>query len=242
MSRTPLPTRTVANVCRGVLRHLGLDVRRYRPHPYRPATLVAEPRTILDVGAADGTPELYDAFPKAFLVAFEPIAEQLARLGLLLGDRPAEFVTVALGNTDGKLELTIDTTNALKSSFHSRTPLTSSSGTTVGRCVDLRTLDQLAKTSNWQPPFALKIDTEGHELAILQGAPETLKRTAVLYCETTVGRRFEQGYQFSDVASLLFDRGFELVDVLTAPRGRDGRTLFLDTVWTPRVATTQGSP
>lgn len=224
------------NLIRAGFARIGVEVRRHRPHPYRPANLSLEPRTILDIGAADGTPDLYRAFPNAHLVAFEPIREQLEQLRASLGGRPCELMPLAIGSSEGELHLSVDPTNLLKSSFHSRTHLTVSPGSTVTRPVPLRKLDAIVQECNWPPPYALKIDTEGHELDVLLGATQTLSKTVVLYCETSVGPRFQGGYTFSDVARLLIDRGFELVDVLAAPRGADGRILFLDAVWAPQDA------
>lgn len=190
----------------------------------------------MDVGAADGTPDLYRAFPDAHLVAFEPIKEQLEQLKASLGGRSCELMPVAIGSSEGELHLSVDSTNLLKSSFHCRTDLTMSPGSPVTRPVPLRKLDAIVQEYNWPPPYALKIDTEGHEFDVLLGATQTLSKTVVLYCETSVGHRFQSGYTFSDVARLLIDRGFELMDVLAAPRAVDGRTLFLDAVWAPQDA------
>lgn len=219
----------------GLLR-LGVDVRRHRPHPYRPRTVIAEPRTILDVGAADGTPDLYRAFPDAFVVAFEPLAEQAQDLRETLSSRSHEIVGVAVGDSEGNVTLEVDTNNPLKSSFHSRTALTISSAACEPRTVPVQPLDNLVLGSRWEPPYVLKVDTEGHDLNVLQGAAHTLTQTVVLYCEITVGHRFNDSYAFSDLAGFLIAQGFELVDILAGPRGPDGRTLFLDTVWIPRTA------
>jgi FkbM family methyltransferase len=217
------------------LRHtagrIGLDVRRLRAHPWRPIQLALEVATILDVGAADGTPDLYRAYPSAKIVAIDPIAEQLARLRLKLGGRTAEYVEAALGDRDGSVELHVDRTNILKSSVSARTALTASDGRLEPRVVRVRRLDDVVAEHNWPAPFALKIDTEGQELAVLSGAEETLSGCAVVYCETSVAARFEGGYTFSDVARHMLGHGFELVDVIDAPTGRDGRTIFLDCVW-----------
>lgn len=211
-----------------------MELRRYRPHPYRPAKVLAEPRTILDVGAADGTPELYTAFADAFIVAFEPLPEQLPRLRAGLETRSHQIIGVAVGSSDGTLDLAVDAINPLKSSFHPRTTFTRSAEHCVRRTVPVRTLDGLVSAGGWVPPYVLKVDTEGHELDVLKAATRTLERTVALYCETTVGQRFDGGYTFSEVAGFLIAQGFELVDLLAAPRGGDGRTLFVDAVWVPR--------
>jgi FkbM family methyltransferase len=161
-------------------------------------------------------------------------SQQLARLRPSLAGRTAEYVEAAVGDRDGTVELHIDRTNILKSSFNSRTALTASDGGVDRRMVPMRPLDDLVVEHNWLAPFALKIDTEGHELAVLSGAEQTLSGCAVVYCETSVAARFESGYQFSDVACRMLELGFELVDVIDAPTGRDGRTVFLDCVWLRR--------
>jgi FkbM family methyltransferase len=216
---------------RQTAQRVGLDVRRFRPHPWRPLGLATEVKTILDVGAADGTPDLYEAYPSANIVAIDPIGEQLARLRENLAGRSAEYIEAAVGDREGTVELHIDRANILKSSVSSRTALTASDGGSDRRMVPMRPLDDLVAEHNWLTPFALKIDTEGHEVAVLSGAERTLSDCAVVYCETSVAARFENGYQFSDVAGRMLELGFELVDVIDAPIGRDGRTLFLDCVW-----------
>jgi FkbM family methyltransferase len=195
--------------------------------------LAKEPRTILDVGAANGTPQLYGAYPDALIVAFEPLAEQLERLRLTLKGRPSELVPVAIGDSTDEVRLSIDTTNALKSSLYSRTMLTRDSKPSTERTVPMRRLDDLVSESGWEPPYVLKVDTEGHELAVLSGATATLRDACVIYCEVSVGPRFNGSYRFSEVAALLIQERFELVDVLDAPRGPDGRTLLIDSVWMP---------
>lgn len=212
-------------------RLLGLDVRRLRLHPWRPLQLAGHVPTILDVGSADGTPDLYSAYPSAKIIAIDPIAEQLDRLRGKLGTRSAEYIEAAAGDLDGSVELFIDHTNILKSSISPRTTLTASGGTLTRRVVRMRRLDDIVAENSWSTPFALKIDTEGHELSVLAGAEKTLSSCAVVYCETSVAARFEDGYGFSDLARHMHERGFELVDIIDAPNGRDGRTIFLDCVW-----------
>lgn len=225
---------------RGAAR-IGLDIKRFRPHPWRPVQLSIEIPTIIDVGAADGTPELYNAYPSSKIVAIDPIAEQLARLEAKLVDRDVDYIETALGDHEGQVELHVDHDNLLKSTANKRTELTASNGPSTARIVRMRRLDDLVAQGGWQPPYALKIDTEGHELAVLTGATETLSKCAVVYCETSVAGRFAGGYRFSQVARFMLDLGFDLVDVIDAPVGVDGRTVFLDCVWMPGVGGASGA-
>ncbi len=208
----------------------GLDVRR-AGHPWRPPDCPPI-GTVIDVGAADGTPELYEAYPEANLVVIDPLREQLDRLSEKTAPRAVVPVVSALGAEDSELELTVPSENLYKSSLHARTSLTDESGDVSVRRVTVRRLDDLVAEHGWAEPLVLKVDTEGHDLEVLKGAVSTLRGCPVVYTEASLGRRFVDGYGFKDLATFMFDAGFDLVDVLDAPRGRDRRTAFLDCVWT----------
>jgi FkbM family methyltransferase len=235
MERLSAGGRRIETAGQRALLRFGLEVRRRRTHPWRPPGTRVSARTIIDVGAADGTPDLYRAFPEAGLVvAFDPIPEQLAKVQRSVGTRNVELHDFALGSSPGSLELQLPDRDIFKSSFHPRTNLTAERGKSATRSVRIQRLDDVARECNWPSPFVLKIDTEGHDLEVLLGATETLAHCAVVYCETSLGSRFEGGYRFSELHQLLYERGFEIVDVLEAPRGPDARVLFLNCVWVPR--------
>src|SRR5215472_996180 len=55
------------------------------------------PATMVDVGVGPGTPDIYEAFPDAFLVLIEPVAEQFAAARRILKRRRGTLVEAALG-------------------------------------------------------------------------------------------------------------------------------------------------
>jgi hypothetical protein len=56
----------------------------------------------------------------------------------------------------------------------------------------------------------LKVDVEGYELSVLQGASAVLARTDCIYFEAA-SENFEQfGYALSDIRQFLRDRGFRV--------------------------------
>src|SRR5256885_13873223 len=68
-------------------RALGLEISRAKPtrnsiaeHCELLVRLVFEPKTIIDVGAADGTSGLYDYFPDADLLLIDPLEEHMPAL------------------------------------------------------------------------------------------------------------------------------------------------------------------
>jgi FkbM family methyltransferase len=74
--------------------------------------------------------------------------------------------------------------------------------------VPMHPLDELIPA---RPTRLLKIDVEGSELPVLQGAGEVLAETDIVYCElsTTNCRRF--GYEPQQVEKLLLDAGFVFI-------------------------------
>jgi FkbM family methyltransferase len=220
----------------GLIARLGYELRRpSAPPPWRPVGRAFHAGTILDVGAADGTPGLYAAYPEAHIVAFDPLAEQLDRLVSASPQQRIETVNVALGAAEGEAELSVPEDVKLKSSLHQRTALTADGGTISSRRVPVRCLDDLVREHDWPKPYVLKIDTEGHELEVLRGAVETLRDCAVVYTEASLAERFVAGYRFRELSEFFFERDFDLVDVLEAWRGANGHVYFLDCVWTPRA-------
>jgi hypothetical protein len=68
-----------------------------------------------------------------------------------------------------------------------------------------------------------------------------MRECPIIYTEASLGRRFEGGYSFRELTTFMFDAGYELVDVLDAPLGRDRHVAFLDCVWS-RVDPDQDRP
>jgi len=74
--------------------------------------------------------------------------------------------------------------------------------------VPLVTLDSLLKEES---PTLVKIDVEGFELFVLQGATALLERTKFIYFESCDDHFKRNGYTFSDIFDLLTSKKFEIV-------------------------------
>jgi hypothetical protein len=68
-----------------------------------------------------------------------------------------------------------------------------------------------------RPTRLLKLDVEGYELPVLQGAAHTLEQTQIVYCELSTGNCRRFGYQPQEVEQLLVAKGF--VFIQTGPAG-----------------------
>jgi FkbM family methyltransferase len=81
--------------------------------------------------------------------------------------------------------------------------------------VHATTLDSLAAQLGLSAPFLLKLDVQGAEESVLNGAAEVLKKTHVVICEADME-------DFQDLNAALVKRGFFLYDLTELSRIADG--------------------
>ena len=170
------------------------------------------PKTVFDVGAANGTPVLYKAFPEAFHVLIEPLEENEPHLQKILREYEGKYFLTAVGARDEELTINVEP-NKRRSSIYSRTSL-SPTDPVEKRKIPVTTLDALAKEHHFQPPFGLKIDTEGFEYQVLEGAPNFLRETQFVIAELSIEKLYEDSYSFAEFVGLMDRHNFYLCDVL----------------------------
>jgi FkbM family methyltransferase len=212
-----------------------LEQRRRERSGWRPDRLRRpglSPATVIDVGAATGTPELYEAFPEAHLVLIEPLEECREALERWLSTHRGERVESAIGGHEGDVVLHVDRESPWVSSILQ--PVRPHEGAApVERRVAMTTLDRLLEAPGWKPPFGLKVDSEGFELEVVKGATRLLAETQFVIAEVSVTPRFEGGYSFAEFIAAMDDRGFALSDVLDGWKVRPaGSVIFLDALFT----------
>lgn len=202
----------------------GLELRRSGGPGFNSEYLsrFGEYKTVFDVGVADGTPELYKAFPRAAFVLVDPHSD-FSRARSLIGDKAdVRVFSAAAGAGPGTAELNVESDPAL-SSVKSRPR---SDASAYRKQVPVTTLDDICgRLGRVSPPVLVKIDVEGAELDVLKGAGTLLKTVDALIVEVSISRRFIDGPDFVDVAVYLRERGFRVRDILTVCRGPNGANL-----------------
>jgi FkbM family methyltransferase len=190
------------------------------------------PATVVDVGAGPGTPNLYAAYPDAFHVMVEPLQEFAERLDERLTRRRGERLAVAAGDRAGTVTLHVNTSRPAMSSVYEVEGLPPSAGPWEDREVPITTLDDLLAERGWEPPFGLKIDTEGNEDRVIRGATRFLADTQFVIAEVWAAERFRGSYGFAGFVRLMDERGFRLCDVIHVQRSpRTGEALYLDAIF-----------
>jgi FkbM family methyltransferase len=192
----------------------------------RPATfddvLAAQRFTVdevIDVGVHAGTTWLYEGFPDSRFVLVEPIPGGEA----LLESRPRDYtyVNCGLGAEPGRLTLNRYNNEKLDSFLEMRhfTDEVSERRQLTERVeVPVRTLDEIIEEHCASDNIGIKIDTEGFELDVVKGLDRQKERVTFIIAETSVVRRHQDSYQFSDLVSELHAKGFCFLNVMNLPK------------------------
>ncbi|MFC1719768.1 FkbM family methyltransferase [Pseudomonadota bacterium] len=200
------------------------------------ARLGFKPRTLVDVGVAFGSPfphdrSLYEAYPDAYLVLVEPLAEFDTNIQEILRTREGMHLATALGDVEGEALIHIDQKWIERSSISTRTPLEYSGDFRGSRMIPVTTLDAVLHKYEFKPPFGLKIDAEGWEHRVISGAKNFLENTEFVIAEVSVAQRFVEGYSFAEFIDLMNEMGFSVCDFLDIGRAGDSTVTFVDMVF-----------
>jgi FkbM family methyltransferase len=199
----------------------GLEVRKKRQENVPRASMTGalrqlssqgfRPRTVIDVGVASETPDLYKAFPEAEILLIEPQAEFEPYLKQICSNYKAQYVLAAAGSEQGTA-----TFNVHSDQLHSSSLLKEVEGTSVDgvqREVPMVTLDQVCAEKALKGPYFIKLDVQGAELQVLAGAREVLRETEAIHLEATLFSTMIGGPQIYDVINRMKELGFVVYDI-----------------------------
>ena len=162
---------------------------------------------VVDVGVLSSTPELISAFPDLTHYLFEPIVEWEKEITINYKDIDYQLFQVALTDVDGPLQMvTHSVIDGLEIS-HARILKDNDDAHGQLRAVDGRRLDSIFNSVAIPSPFLLKIDVDGAEINIIDGASKILDKVSVVVVEAGIEN-------FLDRANKLSSYGFELFDLV----------------------------
>jgi FkbM family methyltransferase len=175
------------------------------------------PKTVIDVGANVG--QFAVACKKIFLGAtvhsFEPLPDCVVKLKQNLATfRGVRVYPIALGERSGEVV------------FHVNSHSHSSSILALGERhrrvfpnareiraikVPLSTLDFEMEAIPLVGPVMLKLDVQGYEAQVLEGAAKTLRKVDYVLLETSFRPMYEGERTFMEIARAMEERGFEFL-------------------------------
>jgi FkbM family methyltransferase len=188
---------------------------RAQPHFER------SPLTLIDIGARGGLqPNWKRAQGHLRLVGFEPDPAEYARLAAAADPRRAVYINAAVGREAAELTLNVGREGGTSSllepnlAFLRRFPRPERYEVVKRVPIATDRLDVLLPRNGVDDPDFIKIDTQGAELPILEGARETLAHSIVgVEVEVLFAPLYHGQSAFGDVDALLRGLGFQLFDM-----------------------------
>lgn len=213
----------IKSTIRRFVNTFGYDIRRLVPNNTRIRTSIGEsyalirglgfqPKTIIDVGVASGTPELYGVFPDCYFLLIEPLKEFESDLIAILKQYKGSYVLAAAGAQSGQVTFNVHKNHLDGSSLHKETMGTEADGYEIN--VPLIKIDDILKEKQLNAPYLLKVDVQGAELSVLNGASQTLLDTEVVVLEVSLFEFMVGAPQFYEVISYMKDRDFVAYDII----------------------------
>lgn len=189
-----------------------------------------QPKTLIDVGVAQGTPGLYQELEGAALYLVEPVpscAPTLERLAQRFG---AKAFNVAAGAEDGTVTLNLHDTPS-GSSIYKQIEGAQLDGREVK--VPVRRLDTLI-AGDLARPVMLKVDTQGHEIDVLKGASGLLGQLDVVILECSLHQFRSGAPEIGELVRFMDALGFRPYETLEGHfRALDGAMAQVDIAFVP---------
>ena len=223
-------------VLKALRQRAGIDVVRARKNP----TLMdfienRRVNLVLDVGANVGqfAQSLRNRGYAGRIISFEPVKEAFSALeNAARGDDLWTASNLALGASSGVMAIHVSK-NSQFSSFNDLTATATSfdpeAEFKASESVVVKTLDEAAPPGDPGSKILLKIDTQGYERAVLEGAKETLKRVSGVLLELPIISIYKDNWRFHEALAYMIEAGFVLAQVHPVnihSRARDSATEF----------------
>ncbi|MBS1788523.1 MAG: FkbM family methyltransferase [Acidobacteria bacterium] len=232
---------SLAAVIKGAFGTVGLELSRASRNPSR--TLLGMRQlpihTIIDIGANTGqfAAHVSRIFPEAILFCFEPLAEpftDLQRWAETQSGRVRVFNT-ALGAETGEAAMYRHVEHSASSSLLATTAVCNQlyPQTRAQDSVRIRliTLDAALDGQTLRPEILLKLDTQGYERQVIQGAANTLQKTRAVIIEINLLKLYDQQPSFIELVEMLDQFGFRYAGNLEQTCSPTGEVVYVDAVF-----------
>jgi FkbM family methyltransferase len=184
------------------------------------------PKHVIDIGANHGTwvREVLHIFPKANYTLVEPQGWLSSSFADLLENKNFSFLPVGVGKETGTFMFTIvdrdDSCNFV---------MTEEDAKKYGfkqLPIEVKTVNEIVKNSTFGIPDLLKIDAEGLDLEVLDGATDVLGITDVVLMEASVVNPHFKN-DIKTVIQYMDEKGYVLFDITDLNRPFDNKVLWL---------------
>jgi len=233
----------ILNIIRIIINPVGYDIVKYKTshpsHIVHGHLIINDIKTVLDVGANAGqySQELRKAGFKGRIISFEPVKEAYQRL-LSNARKDIDWQTFnfALGDMNGKTFINI----SRHSPSSSLLPMTSLHNDAAPGSeylsveeIEIKTLDTIFDTLRISGEgIFLKVDTQGYEKKVLDGAANSLSGISGIQLELSSDELYQGEEKYFSLCRFLEERNFHLVRVIPGfSNKKTGEMLQFDAIF-----------
>ena len=186
---------------------------------------------IFDVGAyvGDVSAMYKKLFPQSTIYCFEPFPDSFQKLNRFSGDASIKAHQIAFSDKEGKTTFNINvdlSCNSLLTPTESDFKCYSAKSIKDGEIqVETNTLDNFCAGSRISCIDILKLDVEGAEVKVLEGASRMLSKQAIklIYSEVMFIPHYDSGCMFHELAAFLNRHGYTLFNLYHLRSARNGQ-------------------
>jgi FkbM family methyltransferase len=164
-----------------------------------------QPDIVVDVGAACGTIALLNTFPRSRYLWIEPLSEFENDLKNLALRFKGDYLIAAAGRYNGKVSINMFP-DLMASSILDEYEDETTDG--IKREVQLIKLDDLADRFDLKKNLLLKIDVQGAELEVLEGAQRLINNCEIIILECSFFKFKKNIPEFFDIVYYMKTKGF----------------------------------
>jgi len=197
---------------------------------------------VMDVGANGGgyAGELRTFGYRGRILSFEPLTEPFERLRIRSSRDPYwDIQQIAIGSEAGRRHLNVAANRGASSSFlpmldlHAREAPTAGYVAVEDVAVERLDVSSAHSVQRARSPF-LKVDVQGYEAEVLQGAAGILDRLVGMQLELSLTPLYQDAPHYRQLLSAVSDLGFDLVGLEPGFTATDGRLLQADGLFARR--------
>lgn len=175
-------------------------------------TLNFQPNLIVDIGANTGTwtRETLKHFPKSSYLLIDPQESLSKNFQDLLQNPKVKYLPIGVGNKNDILKFTIHERDDSCSFIYSEEEATKMGYQQVE--VPIKTLNTIIREQNINFPDIVKIDAEGLDLEVLEGASDLFGKTEVFMVEAAIQNKLYKN-SLLKLVNKMDEAGYELYDI-----------------------------
>lgn len=177
------------------------------------SNIIPPPKTIIDVGVLYGTYELVQTFPYAHYVLFEPVRQHHEKINKNYTKWKINYslVPCAVSNKCGQTQLKTWSIYSDQDISHAKIDNSNQSANmpTVAtvETIPMITLDSFIESQPILYPLLLKVDIDGLEYEVLDGARQTLEKCSAVVVEARPSN-------FDAISAIMMQQKFKLFDIV----------------------------